>query len=232
MFLNPARAPRQSQRGLSLVELMVGMVVGLLVVAGASLVASTQLADTRRLLLDTQIQQDLRAAADIITRELRRAGSYGIDDLAQTIVWNPLTPTVNAVVNPFVTVTVAGSQVDYGYYRTASATGPFGFKLESGVIKSLIDSGTVWQDLTDVRAVKVTAFTIAENTGVPAFQIPCPNDCPTGGQACWPTIKVRELTLTISAEAVADKSVTRTLSTVVRLRNDRLNFSGTTVCPP
>ena len=64
----------RSQRGLSLVELMVGIAVGLFVVAGAVMVVTTQLGDNRRLLLDAQLQQDLRATLDIVTREVRRAG--------------------------------------------------------------------------------------------------------------------------------------------------------------
>ena len=67
---------RQRQTGLSLVELMVGVAVGLFVVAGATLVVSNQLGDNRRLMLETQIQQDLRAAADLIARDLRRSGYW------------------------------------------------------------------------------------------------------------------------------------------------------------
>ena len=68
--------PRR-QRGLSIVELMVGVAIGLFVVAAATMLVSTQLSDNRRLMLETQVQQDLRASADIITRELRRAGHWG-----------------------------------------------------------------------------------------------------------------------------------------------------------
>ena len=56
---------RSNQRGLTLVELMVGLAVGLFVLAGATLVVSSQLNDNRTLLLETQIQQDLRAKARI-----------------------------------------------------------------------------------------------------------------------------------------------------------------------
>lgn len=56
------------QRGLSLVELMVGITVGLFVVAAAATLVANQLSDNRRLLLETQVQQDLRATMDIITR--------------------------------------------------------------------------------------------------------------------------------------------------------------------
>ena len=66
----------RAHRGMSLVELMVGITVGLLVVAGASLLVSSQLSENRRLLLETQVQQDLRATADIIARQLRRSGHW------------------------------------------------------------------------------------------------------------------------------------------------------------
>ena len=56
---------------------MVGVAVGLFVVAAASMLVATQLSDNRRLTLETQVQQDLRAAADIITRELRRCRPLG-----------------------------------------------------------------------------------------------------------------------------------------------------------
>ena len=76
LSVDPGRA-RRRQRGLSIVELMVGMAIGLFVVAAASMLVVTQLSDNRRLTLETQVQQDLRATADIITRELRRAGHWG-----------------------------------------------------------------------------------------------------------------------------------------------------------
>jgi type IV pilus assembly protein PilW len=42
---------RRGQRGLSIVELMVGVAIGLFVVAGAAMLLSTQLSDNRQLLL-------------------------------------------------------------------------------------------------------------------------------------------------------------------------------------
>ncbi len=45
----------RSQRGLSLVELMVGITDGLFVVAAAATLVANQLSDNRRLLLETQV---------------------------------------------------------------------------------------------------------------------------------------------------------------------------------
>jgi type IV pilus assembly protein PilW len=238
-MLKPALRARRfaaaaSQRGLSIVEMMVGMTIGLLVVAAASMVVTTQLGENRKLLVEVQIQQDLRASADIVTRELRRAGAW---TAAQTSVWSPTNP--NPLPNAYATVTldaIPGSHVDYRYKRVAGDTGgPYGFKLEGGAIKSLL--GGAWQELTDSRTLKVTGFTITPKAIGTPFQLPCPKACSSDPDdtSCWPTITVREFEVAISGEAVSDASVKRTVRTNVRLRNDWVQYKDAAnpakVCP-
>lgn len=222
----------RAQRGLSLVELMVGIAVGLFVVAGASMVVSTQLGDNRRLLLETQLQQDLRASTDIITRELRRAGAW---TSAHQGVWHAGSPAV--MPNAFDAVApegAASSELSFRYRRGPGIEGPFGFKLDdNGTIRSLI--GGTWQELTDRNVMTVTGFTV---TPLPpaSFQIPCPRACSAdpADTACWPTLSVRDYLITITAVATGDAAVQRSLRTRVRLRNDRLRFdpaNPTQVCP-
>ncbi|MFN7723961.1 MAG: PilW family protein [Rubrivivax sp.] len=228
------RGWRSTQSGLSLVEMLVGVVVGLLVVGAAALMTSSQLSDTRRLLIETQLQQDLRAATDIITRELRRAGSIAVNDGARSGIFNQTTPASTVSINIYDTVTVAtaGDTVDYAYYRNNASTGPYGFRLSGGVIQSRLDS-TVWQELTDSRVLVIDSFVISENDTVPDARLPCPKDCPTGGaDSCWPTVRVRELELNITGHHPSDATVTRSIRSVIRLRNDRLTLASNTVCPP
>ena len=71
---HPAVARLVPARGISIVELMVGITISLFILAGASLVLTTQLDSNRRLLLEAQVQQDLRTTADMISRDVRRAG--------------------------------------------------------------------------------------------------------------------------------------------------------------
>lgn len=211
------------RRGLSLVEMMVGVAVGLIVVAGATLLVATQLGDNRRLLLETQVQQDLRAAADIVTRDIRRSGAWL--DTARLGIWTPgATPQANPY-SALLPASAAATQVTYQYLRSPGAsTTDYGFRLQSGVIQTLL--GGAWQDLTDVRVVRVTRFDITPRHA-PAIQMPCPNECPGGGTACWPTLTVRELVVDITGVAVGDASVQRSLSTTVRPRNDEV----TGACP-
>lgn len=218
--------PGMIARGVSLVELMVGVAVGLMVVAGASFVAVNQLGDNRRLLLETQVQQDLRAAADMVVRDLRRAGFWGA---AETGAWQGDDPNVAA--NPYAEITPADAgaaveQVDFRYSPAAAEDNvvdadreQFGFKLEGGSIKMRI--GGVWQSLTDTNALEVTRFDISVERQT--VQQACFNECPGGGTACWPTQDVRRFTVEIAGRAVNDAAVQRSVRDSVRLRNDTRN---------
>lgn len=233
--MKPSRITRSRQQGLSIVEMMVGIAVGLFIIAAATMIVTTQLADNRLLLLQTQLQQDLRATSDIITRELRRAGSVGSTSLAQEGIWQ--NSAIATIENPFTDVEPAEDgettdSVTFSYRRGSGNEGPFGFMLEGGVIKSLI--GGVYQELTDAQVMRVTAF---EVTPLPAqvTQIPCPRDCPGGSTDCWPTLTVRSLAVSITAESRADSSIVRTIRSQVRLRNEWVKFNdpgpGAQACP-
>ncbi|WP_201493908.1 PilW family protein [Rubrivivax sp. A210] len=225
-------------RGFSLVELMVGIAVGMFVVAAASLMATSQLTDNRRLLLETQLQQDLRASADIIARELRRSGYWAT---ARAGVPPPGGGTIG--VNPYTPLTpdAANSKVSYNYRRGSGAES-FGFRLSNGTLQSCqsdYDTGGCsagWQDLTDRATIRIldNGFSIAtvrssdraQAANGNAIIIPCPQLCGDGTTACWPRVSVRELVITITGESVTDSSVRRTLELSVRPRNDRIELSN------
>ena len=228
----PGRVPR----GLSLVELLVGIAVGMFVVASAAMLVSAQLNDNRRLLLETQVQQDLRAAADIVTRELRRVGHW---PGAAGFVWAPgAAPSIN----PYATVQVdAGppTEVGFSYWRREAEDGPYGFKQDGSVLKTLLRAGG-WQELTDGNTLRITAFRVTpRDVPGPPTRLPCPKMCPPPGgpEDCWPTLTVRELEVEIEGEAASDPSVKRSLRSVVRLRNDLVQFkvpdpdAPTQACP-
>nr|WP_316639369.1 prepilin-type N-terminal cleavage/methylation domain-containing protein [uncultured Roseateles sp.] len=209
---------RVRQAGLSIVEMMVGLAIGLIVVAGASQIVVSQLNENRKLLVELQLQQDLRAAADIITRELRRAGAW---NAAETGLWYPGAASAPAT-NAFreVSPTVTATEVDYLYKRfDGDNGGPYGFKLEEGKIKTRF--GDAWQELTDGKSVRVTTFTVTQKSDAPLI-LPCPKFCSDApnSTACWPTVTARAYEVSIAAQAVSDASVTRSIRTTVKLRND------------
>lgn len=240
------RGPRR-QRGLSLVELMVGITVGLIIVAAASLLLSTQLVENRRLVAEAQVQQDLRATADIITRELRRSGAEGEDSTLLGQIWTPgaanealpnwwstkLAPTSGTA------TTVRFDYAPAGAGTSSGVAAGFGYRLDDarGVIQTFLVAGG-WQDLTDPATVEVTEFSVRRLADT-SFRIPCTKPCPTtGGSACWPTVNVRALEVRITARSRTVPDVIRTHQSQVRLRNDFFRFYQNplptvgVVCPP
>lgn len=227
-MLMPRVRPRPriatSQRGLSLVELMVGIAVGLFVVAAAAMLVSTQLNDNRRVLLETQLQQDLRATAEIITRELRRSGHW---ENAQSFLGAPLPG------NPNATVTFDADHphaVEFEYFRPPGGASRYGFARQDSVLQTLLGAGG-WQELTDANTVRITSFNITpDSEEAAAVPVPCSKPCPDGSSDCWPELRltVRHLVVEIAGEAVSDPTVKRSLRSVVRLRNDLVNSD---LCP-
>jgi type IV pilus assembly protein PilW len=216
---NPAARP---QRGLSMVELMVGVAIGLFVVAGATLVVSNQLGDNRRLMLETQIQQDLRAAADLIARDIRRAGYWGE---AERGVWHSAAASVDS--NPYTGLQGVAhgtpvSTVQFWYSRGAEdnalvdASEHSGFRLQNGVIQMY--TGGAWQALTDGTTLRITNFQLQLNSRDIALS--CFTECPGGGTACLPRQTVRDITVVIEGTAVHDPLVRRGAQSNARLRND------------
>jgi type IV pilus assembly protein PilW len=222
-------APRR-QRGLSIVEMLVGVAVGLIVVAGATVLVTTQLVENRRLLVETQLQQDLRAAMDIMARELRRVGAQGEVQTLRGLWFEGSVVPSGSEDNIYFTgpnaLSAPGTNiVEFAYNpEGGKPDGPFGFKLDNGVIKTKLDNAG-WQDLTDGSVMSVTAFSVTPvNRAV--IQLPCAKQCPGlgGGTACWPSVQVRELVVSISASASAASGVNRTMRSTVRLRNDFVRY--------
>lgn len=248
------RSPARRQRGLSIVELMVGVTIGLLVVAASALLVSGQLTENRRLLLETQLQQDLRATTDIIVRDLRRAGGW--QEAVLTGPWS--TENTDPQCNRYATLDVEGDSVIYRYYRNGDNNSGLGIKLENGVLKSAIQGPSTvssttcdqhqqpggWQELTDSRTLRVTTFDIHEEGTEPGElsppapePLPCAKLCAGGTTDCWPVLEVRLLRIHIEAESVADPNVVRSMDATVKVRNDFIRFRDpanpdpTLVCP-
>jgi prepilin-type N-terminal cleavage/methylation domain-containing protein len=228
----------RTQQGMSLVELMVGITIGLFIVAAASLMVGNQLSDNRRLLLETQVQQDLRATMDIMTRQLRRAGAVA-DDASSSLVAVERPGGLEGVPGyqdvAFVGIAApAAGAISFSYYLDASQR-EFGFKLENEAIKTRLSNEGNWQDLTDRNSLVVTKLEFNPRALLnESALIPCPKLCPAGDTSCWPRIQIRTYEVVLEAQARSDAKVRRTLRSMVRVRNDLLQINtgvAGQVCP-
>ena len=238
------------QRGLSIVELLVGVAVGLFIVGGTVKLFVDYLGSNRRLAVETRLNQDMRAAADLVARDLRRAGYWG--NATGGVVTTNAAPvpasSPYASVSPNAASGVA-STVTYSYSQgtennTLDSAENFGFRLNSGVVQSLL-GGTNWQAITDSNTVTISAFSITPAHSCVSLQQYCTgsvsagcavctvgngmldaNGCPTttctgSGLTGCPRITMRRFNVLLQGVAATDPNVVRNLQESIRVRNDQ-----------
>lgn len=224
MLSRPLHRPLP-QRGLSIVELMVGIVVGLFVVAGALSMSAGNLDKSRRLLADVRFNQDLRVAADLITRDLRRAGFWG----AAITGTQAIGATSATAQNPYAGATGSSNAgFSYQFSRDAQENGTldaneqFGFRIRAGALQMRGDADG-WRDVTDTKVMTLAdgGLVITPSETVLALGHLCPRPCNAGVPNC-PTSTVRSYAVVLTATSAADATAVRELRTTVRLRNDQL----------
>ncbi|CAN7219439.1 prepilin-type N-terminal cleavage/methylation domain-containing protein [Rhizobacter sp. LjRoot28] len=223
------------QRGLSIVELMVGLAVGLVVAAAAIGALAQQVGSTRRLLLDARLTHELAATAELMARHLRRAHHWRG---AAEAVWQPGAATRP---NPHALSFDSPEQVSFTY-STPATDGPaavpegdaaapdgwaaanehFGFRLRDGRVDMQLGQGR-WQALTDPSALRVTALQIQPVVHEIPLAHRCAVECDAATRACPPRLQLRTVSLQLAAHSVGDASLTRRLQQYLRLRNDTVS---------
>lgn len=222
--MSPAQNPARRQRGLTLVELVVAAALSLFVVAGAGHFVVGHIDGSRRLLVEARLQQDLRAATELVARDLRRAGYW------QGAV-RGLSPSLQ--LNPYAAATPASGVVAdmalYSYSRDAvendlvDTNERFGLRLRGGVLQSLDASG--WQQLTDPGTVRITGFRIVPQVQTLSLGALCQPACHPDDPAC-PRLAMRRYDIVIAGHSTRDIRVRREVRETVRLRNDEWPVGG------
>jgi len=223
---------KRFSHGLSIVELLIGSAIGLFILAGASAMFVNNITNSRLLLLETRINQDLRSTLDLITRDLRR-GAYWGNSLAGTLATGSNSTTQP---NPYSDVTLGGTtEIDYTYTRDAvendtlnSSTEQFGFRFDTTNNAMQMNIGGSWQTLTNTDILSITAFTITPAETTIDVRAACAKPCTDTLLApTCPRVQVRSYNMVLTGTSKIDAAVTRTLQSQVRVRNDAM--SGT--CP-
>lgn len=174
----PRHRNRHNQRGISLIEMMVGFVVALVVLWGISVVYLNTAATGKTSNAVTQLNQDLRAVMDIMVADIRRAGAW----VNASSGSNPFTaPGGNiAIVATDASTPEIGRCILYSYDVTFASGGVpggpvqasdvFGFRIAGGVMQTLIPGSltttataatdcandAIWNDLSDSRAITMS----------------------------------------------------------------------------
>jgi prepilin peptidase dependent protein B len=218
---------KPSQRGLSVIELMVGVAVGMFVVGGAIKLFVDYVVANKRQLVETRVNQDIRAAADLVARDVRRAG-----------YWENATSGLTAD-NPYAITTLpAAGEIQYAYARNNDDVPDnnerVGFRRQvvGGIGVLQVKDGLTWQAITDPGTLDVTVFTVT--AAAPALVNDMSRFCPclyrmTCTAADMTNLAVNPLgprmmgipayNIVLTGRAVGDAAIVRTISETVRLRN-------------
>jgi prepilin peptidase dependent protein B len=233
-----------AQRGLGLVEIMVALALGLFLIGSGAALVLGQLRDQRQLLLESRLRQDLRAVADLIVRDLKRAGHWGA---AQDGLWHPEggAPAVNPYAGTSPAAGTTAASLGYAYSRDAhedhvvSNTERFGVRLNPNTralelrlagAALLPATGDQWQALTDPALVRITRWQVTvQDRRLDLLHHCAVPTCPSGGGTgaagtapCPPRLLQHLALIELDAADARDPRVRTQWSTRVRLRNDVL----------
>lgn len=211
-------------RGVSLVELLVGMGLSLSVIAMGLGSTVQNLTEQRNLMARTRLHQDVRATLDLMSRQLRLAGYWGG---ASAGVWSPnMAPRANPYAQLSLT---AGATPSVGFRLSQDAVEDnavgtneqSGFRLRQGVVEMQV--GTAWQAVTDVNTLVVTELTLTPTIREADLSALCPTPCTAAG--CSPRLQTRSLLVRMQAKAADAPQLSHTVQTTIRLRNDLISGS-------
>jgi prepilin peptidase dependent protein B len=211
--MNPKFKPNlipYNQQGISLLEILIAMVIGLIILSAAlGMLVSMIKADSENV-KTIQLNQELRGAMSLITRDIRRAGANR--NAAANATATP--PSNPFSVSGSTRLTIASNQqgdanscIIYSYDSDETSE-LYGFRLDSTdkTVETRASGAACdasgWNDLTDNNLVNITGLSFLDTTVVQ-----------TG-------INIRAITITLSGFLVRDNTVIRTITETVKLRND------------
>jgi len=144
------------QTGFGLVELMIGLLVGMIVVAAAGSILTTTLTSSNDSIKMARLDQELRQVMTMVSRDLRRASAWdGAVDVARVSLSDPLTLSGNSG-----TVTLTSSKGNLDLVGT---------KAERGML--------VYYDGTNLHKGKITAGSY--NAGGESYSVVLTGTWPT-----------------------------------------------------
>ncbi|MBF0400804.1 MAG: hypothetical protein HQL90_08550 [Magnetococcales bacterium] len=238
---------QRRQAGMGLVELLMGILVGSLLLGGlVTLYVSTSKANADNIKL-ARLNQEVRAMMGIMTREIRRAGYWGVVPGTAGVVGNPAwitaiygagigAGTVKLSSNPFwqatddltigqLTGAAANSCITFSYDldedNSVDDEERLGFRLNNGVVEMRL-GGTPAScnsgSYTPMNDGNLTTVTaLSFALASTPLNINNPGSGCVAGQGCQ---TIRQVTIGLTVQLLGNAAVSQSITEQVRIRND------------
>lgn len=200
---------KTNQKGLTLIEMMIAMVIGLMITGMVMTLFISNVRSNRDSVSMIRLNQELRGVMTFVSDELKRsgysAGSFDtyMDELKITDIGNDTISDDNCII--------------YAYDETSSgasvvpSSAKFGFHLDSeeihwgtGASAVLASCGSFGEAITETKIAKITEFEIKlTETTAGAVEV-----------------NQVEVTITGTTELSGGTIASRTISEIIRVRND------------
>ena len=220
----------KNQKGFTLIELMVGLVVGLIVLSAVIYAFISTLRSSADIVNSVRLNREMANISDILVGELRRSGYWPVTSATNS----PFGATPDIAILP--TDGVADTCVLYSYYNdsvTPEVQVYRGIAVDSGVIyysdvvstalssaTSCDPVGESWPELSNSKFLQVnslslnlTCFDVLTGTSL-AYA-----SCRTAGTS---TLS-RSISISLEAAVVSDPEWSSGIDEVVKLQNDLSN---------
>lgn len=213
--------PGIEQQGYTLLEMLIGIGLGLFLLANGVFMYSSIVHSYYGLLSVNRLDQQLRSAMNLMVQEIRRAG------YSSNAIGNVKTGTNNNVfmANNTDLTTPTSSCILFTYDVDSTGILPalnssdydkrFGFRLSGTTLQSrpltynsFNCNGNDWENLTDSNLIQITSLTFTITPTVVTLNT-------------TNTLTIRTVTISITGNLSNDTSVTRTITGTVRVRNDK-----------
>ncbi len=237
---------KSRQKGLSLVEAMIALTIGLFLLTGLVTFVTDSLSANENRLKMARLNQELRATMTLMAREIRRAGFWGSPSFALgplgnmgagTTYVNPFMAPITITSGSSTTTTYGGVYVPpsstpgcilfsydangNGVLDTSNPDERYGFLLNDGVVYMRTGIGATLNDCTTSSGNAWGALTNGSDVYYQTltFSGPASTVVYVNGSS-GPNIQVRYVTITLTGQSKSDSSIQQTLTETVKLEND------------
>ncbi len=232
----------KKQKGFTLIEIMLSLLLGIIVIGGALSIYILTIKGSSDTVKSARLNYDRDFAMQFMINDIRRAGYWGGAVAGSVATDNPFINTTATNIQLLDPIVILGTTfyrcILYTYDADADAAVNngefFGFKLDSNTIKSssadtvdaVANCGATdsrWMDILDSDQIEITSLTFSNsnykclNTSTSPDQL-----CSTGISIGDMAVETRQIDITLIGRVKNDNSVTKTLTGTVKVRNNRI----------